>query len=275
MAGTETSNPIGFCLLMLSTDADPLAQSAVAQVRAAGYDYAEIPFAKLDASSDSEIHSYRSQLQQEGLQVAAFNNGMSVNYRLLGQGAVEQNWRAYAQRVMELADFFGISMITSCAPYRSCVTESFSWEHYGRAQYAEFLRFMDETCEKHHVKYAIEPIFRGENSFVATVKEAADVLALAKSCRNIGICPDYFHMRMEHDDPGALVDLIAKGKIFHIHYADPEARSAPRCEKQTLYREELLPLVKAGYRARVSVEARFSDIGRELSDARNALAFLK
>lgn len=266
---------IGFCLLMLSSTDSPLAQEYIPFIRAAGYDYAEIPFAKLSRASEKEIHSYRACFQQEGLEVFAFNNGMSPSFRLLGHHNVQRDWSVYCDRVMELAHFFGVSVITSCAPYLDSVEDGFEWDSFGREQYIDFLRFMDENCIKNNVKYAIEPIFQGERSFVSTLSETTAILDRAKCSCNIGICPDFFHMRMENEGAKDLIGLIERKQVLHLHYADPYQRSAPTCERQMLYRDDLVPLLQSGYLGRISVEAKISTPEQELADARKAICIIQ
>ena len=268
---TENLNRIGFCLLMLSSEKDPLAQAYIPLVRASGYDYAEIPFVKVSAASEREIRTYQEHFAQEGLRIAAFNNGMSPTFHLLGRNNVKNEWRAYIDRVMQLADYFGVSLITSCAPYLNSVDASFSWEAYGRDQYAEFLCQIDEACKKYHVKYAIEPICRQEESFITTLGEAVHVLQLAKCSGHVGICPDFFHMRTEQDDFASLPHLVERGMILHLHYADPVGRSAPACGRTEVYRKELSVLLHAGYQGNISVEARVRHPAEELPDAQNVI----
>lgn len=204
----------------------------------------------------------------------AFNNGVPSGVRLLGGAGLDAEWNGYIERTLYLADYFGVSVITSSTPHSYEVPEGFSWEGYGKGQYINFLQKLSEACQKHHnLQFALEPICGEEHGFVSRLAQAADIIELV-GYDNVKIVPDFFHMRMENDDMASLIDLVAKGRIGHIHYADPRLRGFPMSSRQQIYMDDLLPIMQAGYTGRISVEACPINPTEEIPEAVKALRFL-
>lgn len=251
-----------------------MAKQYIPLIRPAGYDYAEVSLSKLYALPKHALFIYKSMFDSEGIPVEAFNNGVPPGVRLLGGADLCAQWKSYIERTLYLADYFGVSVITSSTPHRFEVPEGFSWEGCGKGQYVEFLRSFAEECQKHNLQFALEPICGEEQGFVRTLAQAGEIIELV-GCDNVKIVPDFFHMRMEKDDRTALIDLVAKGRIGHIHYADPRLRGFPAGSRQQLYMDDLLPVMQAGYTGRISVEACSTNPAAEIPEAVRALGFLK
>lgn len=261
---------IGICLLLLASQQDPLAKASIPTAAAAGYDYAEAPLARLLALSDEELTEYRDRLFAAGLPVEAFNNAIPRDIALIGPNADEEAKSRYIDRALFLADFFGVSLITMSGPNRRTVPESFPWSE-GFPQYVGFLKRFAGQAAAQGVTLAIEPINDEEHSFVSTVSEALRAVNAA-GCPGLMTMVDTYHFLKQGDH---MDDVTANiGKIAHIHYAAQARRTYPLAGDMEECRSTLSPILSAGYKCRISLEAYAPDPARDLPESARLLRSL-
>lgn len=243
---------IGSCLLMLATAEDPLAKASIPLVKSAGYDYAEVPLARLWPLDRKEIEAYHGLFVRHGLPVECFNNSIPDGLRVVGPGADPEVLEAFIRWAVETAALMGVSVITMCGPLRDTVPPDFGWEE-GFGQYVEFLKRYAGAAAKAGIVLALEPINGEENGFISTVGEA---LRVVRACGmdNVKIIVDLYHFFKQGDDWGQLLD-ICRDQVVHVHYGTRTERTYPLERDAGACGEELLPLLEAGYRGRISVEA--------------------
>jgi sugar phosphate isomerase/epimerase len=81
---------------------------------------------------------------------------------------------------------------------------------------------------------------------------------------------DYYHLRMENEDPDILVR--AREQIVHLHFANPNGRRWPKSVDDDPEYGRFFQLVKQiGYTGGLSIEAR----GTFEEDGATSLAFLR
>lgn len=243
---------LGACLLTLATAEDPLARAAVPLVKQAGYDYAEVPLARLLELPEGEVEEYRALFLEHGLAVEAFNNAIPSKLPMIGPDRREETLRRYIERAVSLADRMGVSVIAMCGPIRDWVPPEFSWEA-GFEQYTAFMQMYADAAAAHGITLSIEPINREERGFISTLAQARQVIA-ACGRDNISATVDFYHFFKEDDDWEAL--LKESGTLVsHAHYAAQARRSYPLAGDAAECRRVLTPFLQAGYRGRISVEA--------------------
>lgn len=259
---------LGVCLLMLASASDPLAKDCIPLLKQAGYDYAEVPLARLLELPEEEVRQYRAQFRQAGVPVEAFNNAIPAGLPMIGPDCCEETLRRYIDRAVSLARFMGVKVITMCGPIRDWVPEGFAWAD-GFGQYVDFLKRYADAAAVHGITLAIEPINQEENGFVSTVSEACRVIeACGRS--NLTVVVDFYHFVKENDDWDNLLS-VCKDVVSHVHYAALPRRSFPLSGEEAQCRLILEPFLKAGYAGRVSIEARTENPWHDLPEACNVM----
>jgi D-psicose/D-tagatose/L-ribulose 3-epimerase len=148
------------------------------------------------------------------------------------------------------------------------VPEGFSRDR-ANEQIAEFLHMAGEIGKKHKIVVAIEPLRHQESNILNTGGEALDMVRRVKH-PNVAMIIDYYHMRVENEDP----HILEKGRreIVHIHFANPDGRKWPHDMNEDPVYKTFFDLVKkTGYSGGISIEGR----GTIAADAAASLAFFK
>lgn len=245
---------IGCCLLLLATPDDPLAGRSLPLVGQSGYDYVEVPLARLLPLDDGEASAYRKLLDEARLSAEIFNNAIPRGMALIGPHADPVRLETYIRRSLSIAEQLGTDLITMSGPNRATVPEGFDWEGDGFPQYLEFLHRFGTQAAERGVSLAIEPINDEEHSFVSTLSDAQRA-ADSCGCGNVGVIVDFYHFFKQQDSLDSLMQLCRSQKLRHVHYAACPARTYPLQNDLPACREALDPLFAAGYQGRVSIEA--------------------
>ena len=259
---------LGTCLLLLASENDPLASSLIPSIGAAGYDYAEVPLARLLPLSDARITDYLSAFRENGLTVDVFNNAIPRGMALIGPSADQAALSDYMDRALYLAGLMGVSMIAMCGPSKRTVPADYPWSR-GFPEYVNFLRQFADRAAPRGITLAIEPINDEEHSFISTVGSAAEAVRAAGRS-NVKTMIDSYHFIKQGDDMDQLIRNISL--IAHVHYAAQERRSYPLEQDMEAFRRLMEQLAGAGYCGRVSVEAYADDPGRQLPETRRLMA---
>lgn len=261
---------IGYCLLMLASQHDPLGAKWIPLIKKAGFDFAEIPLGKLYGLSDLEIRAYRRLFEDADLPVRAFNFGLPPGVHIVGSRANAEDVNAYIERTISLAELFGIQVITSCGPIADAAKAPLDWERDGKAQYVAFLQKIADAAKKRNMLYAIEPICREERGYVYNTGQAI-ALAEAAGRENIKIIVDLFHYDQEHE-PFEALPAISKDWVSHIHFADLRERKTPLLAHTDAYAAQLRPVLDAGFCGRISIEAYADNPESDIPQAYAALS---
>jgi len=249
---------------MLASASDPLAKEQIPLLKKAGYDYAEVPLARLLELPDGEIEQYKALFREAGVPVEAFNNSIPTRLPMIGPDFCEQTLRRYIDRAVSLARQMGVKVITMCGPIREWVPEGFSWEE-GFPQYVEFLKMYADAAGAYGITLAIEPINHEEDGFISTVGEACRVIrACGRS--NITVVVDFYHFFKENDNWEKLLSCC-KDVVSHAHFATMPERNFPGCADAAQCKMVLEPFVQAGFTGRISIEAHTSDPAKDLPEA--------
>jgi len=244
----------GSCLLLLATPEDPLAITRIPIIARSGFDYAEVSLARVYALSDVELGEYRRVFDQNGLPVEVFNNAVPRGLALIGPNSDPAANSDYISRSILLAQKMGVRLITMSGPNQRSVPAGFSWREEGFPQYVEFLKRFSDAAAGAEIELAVEPINDEEHGFIATVSEACRVIDAA-GCENVKVIVDTYHFCKQHDHIEDVIKAVRDGTLAHIHHATREKRVYPQEGDFEESKAILLPILKAGYRGRVSVEA--------------------
>ena len=262
----------GSCLLLLATPEDPLAVTKIPIIAEAGYDYAEVSLARIYSLPEREVGEYRDAFDRHGLPVEVFNNAMPRGLTLIGPNSDQTANAAYISRAVLLAQRMGVRLITMSGPNQRSVPPEFLWRE-GFPQYVEFLKRFSDAAGAAGIELAIEPINDEEHGFIATVSEARRAVDAAE-CKNVNLIVDTYHFRKQNDSMEDAVKAVRDGKLVHIHHATREKRVYPQEWDREESKAVLLPLLDAGYRGRISIEAYAGAAAQELPAANRLLRAL-
>lgn len=258
---------LGTCLLLLATENDPLAQSLIPTIGAAGYDYAEVSLARLLPLSEARIADYLAAFLENNLPVEVFNNAVPRGLALIGPSADPAAISDYMDRALHLAGLLGVSMITMSGPNKRTVPTDYLWDR-GFPEYVRFLQQFADRAAARDITLVIEPINDEEHSFISTVAAAADAVRAAGR-KNVKTMIDSYHFIKQGDDPGLMLQNISS--IAHIHYAAQPRRTYPLADDIEDFQALLARLTAAGYRGRISLEAYTPDPAHDLPKTRQLI----
>lgn len=248
---------LGCCINMLAGEGDTLGQRFLPELKAAGYDYAELPLAQVMELSGAEQEQLQRALEKNGLPCECCNNFYPSYVRLTGEHTDAEQIRTYTARAVETAARLGARVIVFGSSGAKNVPEGFSAEK-AFEQIADTLELADREAGRYGIRIAVEPLNRKESNIILNLAEGAR-LTQARPYRHIGLLVDYYHHRMEAESDGALRQY--GDRLLHVHFAEPEGRRFPS-EPREEYKQFFQLLKACGYGGRVSIEA-FSEHPRE------------
>jgi sugar phosphate isomerase/epimerase len=234
----------------------------------AGFDFIELPAASvLQGDADgAEFAPMLAKLENLPLPVEAFNIFLPGDLKVVGPDRDAERTRRYLRHVMDRASAAGGKVVVFGSARSRNVPEGFDRDE-AENQIAEFLLAAAPIAERYDVTIAIEPLNRGESNILNSVPEAID-LANRVSHPNVRALADLYHIAVENESLDHL--LNAKGKLAHVHVADPDRR--PPGSGPNAAREMFRHLKEIGYGGRISVECSWKDFPAE---APAAVEFLR
>lgn len=172
----------------------------------------------------------------------------------------------YATATFRRAKQLGITLIVFGSAGARMVPEGFS-SAKAFEQYVDVLRQFGPLAEEQGVTIVVEPLNRGECNLVNTIVEGAEAVRRANT-RGVQLLVDIFHMLRNGESPD---DIVKVGPLVrHAHVAENKDRAAPGVNGEDL-RPFYRALRKAGYNDRLTIEAIWTDLPRQLAPALLAL----
>ena len=246
----------GCCLNMLSKRPDGTGAEHLDTLKAAGYDYVELPLAEMCAMPDRDIQSLREKLELMGLSCEACNNFFPKTLRLTGSNADPACAAEYTARALELAASLGAKRVVFGSGPAKNVPNGFPIEK-GYEQVVRLLQTAAPIAAEKEITIAIEPLRRAECNLINTFAEGCR-LAADVSHRNVKVLVDYYHFTVEQEPLNNLREFGAKW-LTHVHFAEPDGRVYPTADAAGRYLAFFRTLKEIGYDGRVSIEAYSGD----------------
>ena len=168
----------------------------------------------------------------------------------------------YVTAALKRAERMGISIIVFGSGGSRSVPEG--WDRRQAAeQLVGHMRRWGPPGGQAGVTIVLEPLNSAECNFVNSLDEAADLVRRADH-PNIRLLFDTYHMARDNDPPDAI--RRAAGLIAHGHCAEGAGRG-PLGTAGEDHRPYFRALKDIGYGGRVSIEANWKDLPRQLPDA--------
>ncbi|TCL58817.1 sugar phosphate isomerase/epimerase [Hydrogenispora ethanolica] len=256
------------CCANLQADPDGPGMAAIEIIAEAGFDYIELPLAKLMTFAEAEFHQLQERIRAAGIRCEACCNFFPPDLKLTGDGVQADRIVAYYEAALERVHQLGAEIVVFGSAGARNVPEGFGKERAWN-QLVELLRDMDPVARQYGITIVIEPLNRKESNIVNSVAEGLQ-LANAVQRDNIQLLVDYYHLSLENEDPADIV--TAGAAIRHAHLAEPEGRAFPKAQSRAAYAAFIEALRQIRYSGRLSIEASTDDLRR---DAKAGLAFLK
>jgi D-psicose/D-tagatose/L-ribulose 3-epimerase len=232
-----------------------------------GFDYLEPAAAAIAALSAAEFERVRQQVLASRLRCRSFNS-LIRTMQVVGSEADLDAVSRYLDSALDRCRQLGASVVVwgsassrNIPPGRS---REQTWQEIRR-----FLARAGDIAKSHGLVIGIEPLRKQESNIINTGAEALRLLDEVKH-PNVKRIIDYYHLRMENEDPEIL--LRARENIVHLHFANPNGRRWPRsADEDPEYGRFFQLLKQIGYTGGLSIEAR----GTFEEDGAASLAFLR
>jgi D-psicose/D-tagatose/L-ribulose 3-epimerase len=258
---------IGFCTNLIATRPDGTGSEWIEKGRDAGFDYVELPLAQVTALSDESFLSLKERVAFSGIKCECCNNLFPAGIRLTGSDVHYARIEEYLDKALGRAEQLGAKLIVFGSAIARNVPEGYPADR-AWSQLVELLRRIDPLVKSRDMTVVIEPICRLEGNIIHTAAEGLR-LSRAVDRENIRLLVDYYHLVMEEENPGILLE--AGASVRHIHYANPSGRVYPQEMEEGDVRFVSF-LKHIGYEGGISVEAYAEDFCR---DAKRSVELLR
>lgn len=264
---------IGCCVNMLPKEVGDPGLSYAPAIKAAGFDYIELPIAQVITLSGAQFDSARALLRDLSLPVRATNNFFAPDVRLIGPNVDKGLVRARYTHALEWAAKLGAQCSVFGSPWAKMRPEDVSREQ-AFDELAFWCAEFGEEAARQGLILAVEPNNGTETNMINTFSQAV-ALAKAVNHPNVRCLQDYFHLGMEHDTVDSLLEH-GRDWLVHTHFARIEKRGFPRAMAEDPgYAAFFSALQAIGYDGGVSMEG--FPLSRESfpEEAAATCAFLK
>jgi D-psicose/D-tagatose/L-ribulose 3-epimerase len=230
-----------------------------------GFDYLEPPAAAIAAMNDADFQAFKTRVLASRIRCPSFNSFIRTLH-VVGDDVRQQELQAYLDLCLPRCRELGGEVIVWGSASSRNVPEGFPRER-AWAQIKDFLHQAGDAARPHHCVIAIEPLRHQESNIINT---GAEALRLVQEVNhpNVRMIIDYYHLRVENEDPQII--WRARREIVHFHFANPQGRRWPRSTAEDPEYGRFFELVKKiGFRGGISIEGN----GSFEEDARASLAF--
>jgi sugar phosphate isomerase/epimerase len=232
-----------------------------------GFDYLEPAAAAIAALSVTEFQRVREQVLASRLRCHSFNS-LIRTMQVVGAEANLDAVSMYLDSTLDRCRQLGARVVVWGSASSRNVPAGRSREQTWQ-EIKRFLERAGDIAKSHQLVIGIEPLRKQESNIINTGAEALQLVDEVKH-PNVKMIIDYYHLRMENEDPNILVR--AREHLVHLHFANPNGRLWPKSAQEDPEYARFFQLVKQiGYTGGLSIEAR----GTFEEDGAASLAFLR
>jgi len=232
-----------------------------------GFDYLEPAAAAIAALSATEFERVRQQVLASRLRCRSFNS-LIRTMQVVGPEANLDAVSIYLNAALDRCRQLGARVVV----WGSASSRNIPAGHSREQAWQEIKRFLQragDIAKSHELVIGIEPLRKQESNIINAAAEALRLVDEVKH-PNVKMIIDYYHLRMENEDPDILVR--ARDHLVHLHFANPNGRRWPKSVDDDPEYGRFFQLVKQiGYTGGLSIEAR----GTFEEDGATSLAFLR
>lgn len=234
---------------------------------AAGFAYYEPSAAVVSQMSDAQYAAFRDRVLSSKIRCECFN-GLIRADRVVGPEVDLGRVSEYLERTLSRCKELGATIAVWGSASSRNVPDGFSRDQ-AWSQIKVFLARAGEIAKHKGIVIAIEPLRKQESNIINTGAEALRLVNEVKHPQ-VQMIIDYFHMRIENEDPEIL--RTAREHIVHLHFANPNGRRWPHAESEDPVYGRFFELVRStGFSGGLSIEG----TGTVEADGEASLAFFR
>jgi sugar phosphate isomerase/epimerase len=208
---------------------------------------------------DAEFAPRAAALRTCGFSMPAANVLLPAALKCVGPAVDHARLDRYIATALRRAQEIGMTLIVFGSAGARMVPEGFS-AAAAFEQYVDALKRFAVPAKKHGITIVVEPLNRGECNLVNTILEGAEAVRRADTPA-VKLLVDLFHMLRNGESPD---DIAKVGPLIrHAHLAENKDRAAPGVNRED-FRPFLRALRRSGYHDRLTIEAIWTDLSREL-----------
>jgi D-psicose/D-tagatose/L-ribulose 3-epimerase len=236
-----------------------------------GFDYFEPGAASIAAMSEPEFVAFRERVLASRIRCRSFNSlirTLKVVGPEAGRAANLDVVSAYLDSTLDRCRQLGGRVAVWGSASSREVPPGFSRD-LAWNQIKTFLARAGDIAKAKQMVIGIEPLRKQESNIINT---GAEALRLVREVNHpqVKMIIDYYHLRVEQEDPGIL--RTAREHIVHLHFANPEGRRWPKLpDEDAEYTRFFSILKEIGYEGGLSIEGN----GTFENDAAASLAFFR
>jgi D-psicose/D-tagatose/L-ribulose 3-epimerase len=240
----------GCCVNMLVPLSQGTGAELVEQVAASGFEYLELPLARMAALSEPAFSAVCRRVELTQISTEACNDFFPPELKLTGPLADISRALSYSSGALERAARLGAKVVVFGSGGARAVPDDFP-KAKAYEQLVQLLAELGALAEANDLTIAIEPLNRTECNIIYTLAEAYE-LAKRVNHNRVQVLADYYHLVMESEPVQQVSEVAAH--IRHVHVSDPAGRIYPHSSDANLTQFFRL-LAESGYDGRMSVEA--------------------
>jgi D-psicose/D-tagatose/L-ribulose 3-epimerase len=232
-----------------------------------GFDYFEPAAAAVAALSEADFAAFQKRVAKSKLRCECFNSFIRT-LQVVGPAVDRDALTAYLNTALDRCKTLGGTVIVWGSASSRNVPEGYSRDTAWQ-QIKAFLKMAGEMAKSRNIIIAIEPLRKQESNILNTGAESYRMVHEVAH-PNVKMIIDYYHLRVENEDPQIMVD--ARDAIVHLHFANPNGRVWPKDASEDPVYGKFFELVKkSGFKGGLSIEGK----GTYEADAAASLAFFK
>lgn len=236
---------------------------------ASGYGYMVESIGKIMSPVSIEDGRFAENLaviQSMKTRIYAVNIFLPGNLKMVGPDIDEKAVLAYAEKVFERCKQAGIPMVIWGSAGSRRLPEGFD-KAIAINQFIALARKVAVVAHKYGIFLTLENLNTGETNFLTSVAEVAEVVRKVDQ-PNFKVCVDIYHMLRENEPASEI--RKADGLIYHCDIAERENRTPPGTVGDDLV-PYLMALKEAGFQGKIIIEARWTDLTKQLPETRRYL----
>jgi D-psicose/D-tagatose/L-ribulose 3-epimerase len=234
-----------------------------------GYDYFEPSAAALAAMTDTAFSAFKDQVQASKTKCDSVNILFSgQNQKVVGTDVNLDAICTYLDSTFDRCKAVGTSVVVWGSSGSRRVPDGYSRDTAWQ-QIVDYLKRAGPIAKAKGLVIGIEPLRKQESNIINT---GAEALKLVHDVNhpNVKMIIDYYHMRIENEDPEIV--RTAKDEIVHLHFANPAGRRWPHSADEDPVYAKFFEIVKAiKYQGGLSIEG----TGTFEADGAASMAFFK
>jgi sugar phosphate isomerase/epimerase len=258
---------LGCCLNMNASLEPKIGAESIPVIAARGFDYIELPLAQVMELSGEGFRDLLDKIRNGGIPVEACNNFFPPRVRLTGEEAKQETALEYAKAACERAAAMGAKIVVLGSSGAKNIPLGFPYER-ARGQLVELLGKIQDTVKPLEITVVLEPLNQKESNFVINAGEGLG-LVRELNLDNVKLLVDYYHLRMENEDPSVI--RKAGKDLRHVHIASKEGRRFPKAGDGEDYTAFFRELKSICYGGRISIEGYSENLGPDAEAAKSLL----